>query len=62
MVTVGFVVAMLLAVLMGSLYWHSAQLTGDESDWVGHTYAVMGTLELTSRHVVEAETSAKHVL
>jgi signal transduction histidine kinase len=59
MVTGGFVVAMLLTVFMGFLSWHSAQLTADEADWVGHTYAVMDTLELTSRHVIEAETSAQ---
>jgi CHASE3 domain sensor protein len=59
MVTLGFVVAVLLTVFVGFSSWRYAGLAADDADWVGHTYAVMGTLELTSRHVIEVETSAQ---
>jgi signal transduction histidine kinase len=59
MVTLGFVVAVLLTVFVGFSSWRYAGLAADDADWVGHTYAVMDTLELTSRHVIEVETSAQ---
>jgi CHASE3 domain sensor protein len=62
MATGGFAGAMLLTVVtvvMGFLSWHSAQVTADQADWVGHTYAVMDGLELMSRHVIEVETGAQ---
>ena len=58
-VTVGFVVAVLLTVFMGFLTWRTKQLASNESDLVGHTYSVMGTLEVTLQHAIEAETSAR---
>ncbi|MGB7329797.1 MAG: CHASE3 domain-containing protein [Terriglobales bacterium] len=58
-VTIGFIIALLLTVFMGFSSWHGVRLAADEADWVTHTYAVMDTLEITSKHVVEAETSAR---
>jgi PAS domain S-box-containing protein len=58
-VTVGFVVAVLLTAFMGFLTWRTKQLASHESDLVGHTYSVMGTLELMLQHAIEVETSAR---
>ena len=58
-VTGGFAVALLLTVFIGFLSWRGAHLAADDADWVAHTYAVMDALELTSKHVIEVETSAR---
>jgi len=58
-VTVGFIVAVLLTVFMGFSSWRNARLAADEADWMGHTSAVMETIEVTAKHVIEAETSAR---
>jgi PAS domain S-box-containing protein len=58
-VAIGFIGAVLLTVFIGFSSWRNARLTGDDADWVAHTYAVMDTIELTSKHVIEAETSAR---
>jgi signal transduction histidine kinase/CHASE3 domain sensor protein len=58
-VTGGFIVAVLLTLLIGFSSWRNARLTANDVDWVVHTYAVMDTLELTAKHVIEAETSAR---
>jgi len=58
-VTIGFIVAVLLTVFIGLSSWHNARQTAEDADWVTHTYAVMDTLELTSKHVIETETSAR---
>ena len=58
-VTGGFIVAVLLTVFIGFSSWRNAQLAADDADWVAHTYAVMDALELTSKHVIEVETSAR---
>ena len=58
-VTGGFTVAVLLTVFLGFSSWHNARLAADDADWVAHTYAVMDRIELTSKHVIEAETSAR---
>ncbi len=58
-VTGGFMVAVLLTVLLGFSSWRNARLAADEADWMGHTSAVMETLEVTAKHVIEAETSAR---
>jgi signal transduction histidine kinase len=59
LVTGGFVVAVLLTVLVGFSSWRYARLAADDADWVGHTYSVMNTLELTSGHAIEVGTSAQ---
>ena len=58
-ITVGFVVAVLLTLFIGFSSWRNARLAADDADWVAHSYAVMDTIELTSKHVIEAETSAR---
>jgi len=58
-VTGGFIVAMLLTIFLGFSSWRGARVAGDDADWVAHTYAVMDTIELTSKHVIEMETSAR---
>ena len=58
-VTIGFIVAVLLTVFLGLSSWRNARLTADDADWVTHSYAVMDMIELTSKHVIEAETSAR---
>jgi len=44
---------------MGFLSWRSRKLASDEADLVAHTYAVMRTLEVTVKHLIEAQTSAR---
>jgi signal transduction histidine kinase len=59
LVTGSFVVAVLLTVLVGFSSWRYAGLAADDADWVAHTYSVMNTLDLTSKHVIEVGTSAQ---
>ena len=58
-VTGSFIVALLLTVCIGFLSWYNARLAADGADWVAHTYAVLDRLELTSKDVIEVETSAR---
>src|SRR6202521_6029836 len=58
-VTGGFIVAILVTVFIGFSSWHSVQLAADHADWVAHTYAVMDALQLTARHAIEVEGSAR---
>src|SRR6266481_4852808 len=58
-ITIGFVLAVLLTVFMGFLTWRTRQLASKEADLVVHTYAVIGTLDVTLQHVIEGETSAR---
>ena len=58
-ITGGFMVAVLLTFLMGFSSWRNARLAVDDAGWVSHTYAVMDAIELTSKHVIEVETSAR---
>lgn len=57
--TFGFVVAVLLTIFMGFSSWRGARLAADDTDWVAHSYTVMNRIELTSKHVIEMETSAR---
>ena len=58
-VTGGFIVAVLLTVFIGFSSWRSVQLAADHADWVAHTYAVMDALQLTARHAIEVQSSAR---
>ena len=58
-VTGGFIVAVLLTVFIGFSSWRSVQLAADHADWVAHTYSVMDALQLTARHAIEVESSAR---
>jgi PAS domain S-box-containing protein len=58
-VTGGLIIAVLLTGFLGFSYWHSARRAEQDAYWVSHTYEVIGTIQRTSRHVLEAETSAR---
>jgi PAS domain S-box-containing protein len=58
-VTAGFVVAILLTIFMGYSAWRSARRAEEDAYWVSHTHEVMEAIQRTSRHVIEAETSAR---
>jgi signal transduction histidine kinase/CHASE3 domain sensor protein len=54
-----FIVAGLLIISVGFLSWRCARQASDDADLVAHTYAVMDMIELTTKHVIEVETSAR---
>jgi PAS domain S-box-containing protein len=58
-VTVGFFVAVLLTVFIGLSSWRGARRAEQDAYWVSHTHEVMEAIQRTSRHVIEAETSAR---
>jgi PAS domain S-box-containing protein len=58
-VTVGFIVALLLTVFIGVSSWRGARGAEQDGYWVSHTHEVMETIQRTSRHVLEVETSAR---
>ena len=58
-VTVGFIVAVLLTIFIGVSSWRGARRAEQDAYWVSHTHEVMQTIQRTSRHVIEAETSAR---
>jgi PAS domain S-box-containing protein len=55
----GFIMALLLTAFMGYSGWRSANRAAQDTYWLAHTYDVMETIQRTSRHVIEAETSAR---
>jgi CHASE3 domain sensor protein len=55
----GLILAVLLAIFLAFWSWHSARRAEQDSYSLSHTYEVMATIQRTSRHVVEAETSAR---
>jgi hypothetical protein len=55
----GLIMAALLTAFLGFSSWHSARRAEQDGYWVSHTYEVMATIQLMSRHVIEAETSAR---
>ncbi len=58
-VTVGFIVAILLTISIGGSSWRGARHAEQDDYWVSHTHEVMETIQRTTRHVIEAETSAR---
>src|SRR5580692_627250 len=58
-VTVGFIVAVLLTIFIGVSSWRGARRAEQDAYWVSHTHEVMQTIQRTSRHVIEAGTSAR---
>jgi PAS domain S-box-containing protein len=58
-VTVGFIVAMLVTIFIGVSSWRGARRAEQDEYWVSHTHEVMQTIQRTSRHVIEAGTSAR---
>ena len=58
-VTVGFIAAVLLTIFIGVSSWRGARRAEQDEYWVSHTHEVMQTIQRTSRHVIEAGTSAR---
>jgi PAS domain S-box-containing protein len=58
-VTVGFIVAVLLTLFIGFSSWRGARRAEQDAYWVSHTHEVMETIQRTTRHMIEAETSAR---
>jgi len=58
-VTAGFIVAVLLTLFIGFSSWRGARRAEQDAYWVSHTHEVMETIQRTTRHVIEAETSAR---
>jgi PAS domain S-box-containing protein len=58
-VTVGFIVAVLLTLFIGFSSWQGAKRAEQDAYWVSHTHEVMETIQRATRHVIEAETSAR---
>jgi PAS domain S-box-containing protein len=58
-VAAGFSVALLLAIFLGLASWRGARRAEEDAYWVSHTHQVMEAIQRTSRHVIEAETSAR---
>ena len=55
----GLILAVLLTIFLAFWSWHSARRAEQDSYWLSHTYQVMTVIERISRHVIEAETSAR---
>jgi PAS domain S-box-containing protein len=58
-VTAGFIVAVLLTLFTGFSSWRGARRAEQDAYWVSHTHEVRETIQRTTRHVIEAETSAR---
>lgn len=58
-VTGGFIVAVFLTIFLGFASWRSTRQAANDADWVTHTYAVMERIELTAKHAIEMEGSAR---
>jgi PAS domain S-box-containing protein len=58
-VTAGFIVAVLLTLLTGFSSWRGTQRAEQDAYWVSHTHEVMETIQRTTRHTIEAGTSAR---
>jgi PAS domain S-box-containing protein len=58
-VTAGFIVAVLLTLFTGFSSWRGARRAEQDAYWVSHTHEVKETIQRTTRHVIEAETSAR---
>jgi len=57
--TGGLIVALLLTVLLSFSSWRSARRAEQDAYWVSHTHEVMTTIQDASKHLIEAETSAR---
>ena len=58
-VTAGFIVAVLLTLFTGFSSWRGARRAEQDAYWVSHTHEVMETIQRTTRHSIETETSAR---
>src|SRR5271156_6268419 len=58
-VTAGFIVAVVLTLFIAFSSWRFARRAEQDAYWVSHTHEVMETIQRTTRHVIEAATSAR---
>jgi PAS domain S-box-containing protein len=58
-VTAGFIVAVLLTLFIGFSSWRGARRAEQDAYWVSHTHEVMEAIQRTTRHAIEAATSAR---
>jgi len=58
-VTGGFIIAVLLTIFLGVASWAGARGAEQDAYWVSHAHEVMEAIQRTTRHVIEAETSAR---
>ena len=58
-ITSGLILAVLITVCLSFSSWRSAFRAEQDVGWVSHTYQVIAAIQLTSRHVIEADTSAR---
>jgi PAS domain S-box-containing protein len=58
-VTVGFAAAVVLTAFLGFSAWRGTVRSQQDAFWVAHTYEVMGTIQRSTRHMIEAATSAR---
>ena len=58
-VTLGFIAAVVLTLFIGFSFWRGAGRTERDAYWIAHSHEVMETIQRTTRHVIEAETSAR---
>jgi len=59
LVKAGVAGAVLLTGLLGLLSWRMALQAAEDADWVAHAHEVSARLELTLRHLTDAETGAR---
>jgi PAS domain S-box-containing protein len=57
--TFGFIVALSLTLFISVSSWRGTLRAEQDAYWVSHTHEVMETIQRTSRHVIETETSAR---
>jgi PAS domain S-box-containing protein len=57
--TVGFIVALSVTLFVSVSSWRGTLRAEQDAYWVSHTHEVMETIQRTSRHVIETETSAR---
>jgi PAS domain S-box-containing protein len=57
--TAGFIVAVLLTLFIGFSSWWGARRAEQDAYWVSHTHEVMEAIQRTTRHAIEAATSAR---
>jgi PAS domain S-box-containing protein len=58
-VAAGFIVAVVLTLITGLSSWDGARRAEQDAYWVSHTHEVMETIQRTTRHAIEAGTSAR---
>jgi len=58
-IAVGFIVALSVTAFISVSSWRGTLRAEQDAYWVSHTHEVLEAIQRTSRHVIEAETSAR---